>query len=62
MRLTPMPGNDMSEVGGKLRDGFIIHGDSRSHPGEASIGCPVLGPRERDDIGKSGIRYLEVLP
>ena len=24
------------------RDGFLIHGDSRAHPGEASRGCIIL--------------------
>ena len=38
-RLTPSPTNDMGN-----RSGFLMHGDSASHPGDASNGCPVLPP------------------
>lgn len=37
MRLTPYVENQMCG-----RDGFMIHGDSSAHPGEASDGCIVF--------------------
>ena len=42
MRLTPAPGNQMFG-----RSGFLIHGDSTAHPGEASHGCIILGRNDR---------------
>ena len=45
MRLTPEPGNDAH---GRL--GFMMHGDSKEHPGEheASAGCIVIARNVRD--------------
>ncbi|AFC84794.1 tlde1 domain-containing protein [Frateuria aurantia] len=44
------------------RSGFMIHGDSRIHPGQASSGCIVLDPRIRRRIWLSGDHVLEVVP
>ncbi|WP_442798889.1 tlde1 domain-containing protein [Pantoea vagans] len=49
LRLTPYPGNTMFG-----RSGFLIHGDSREKPGEASNGCIVLAPGFRHKIYESG--------
>src|SRR5262249_55584633 len=35
--LTPDPANTMFG-----RSGFLIHGESKQHPGKASIGCIIL--------------------
>lgn len=43
------------------RDGFMIHGDSRAHPGQASEGCIVLARWVRERIWDSGDRLLEVI-
>ena len=43
------------------RDGFLIHGDSRAHPGFASHGCIVLDHGTRVRIATSGDRVLEVV-
>jgi hypothetical protein len=43
------------------RSGFMIHGDSMSHPGNASEGCIILGPALRQRIGNSSDRDLEVV-
>jgi Protein of unknown function (DUF2778) len=51
--LTPDPSNDMCG-----RSGFLIHGDSVSHPGDASDGCIILSRAEREAIVKSGIKLL----
>jgi hypothetical protein len=53
LRLTPDPSNDMCG-----RSGFLIHGDSVSHPGDASDGCIILSRAEREAIVKSGIKLL----
>jgi hypothetical protein len=41
-RLVPQPSNEMCG-----RSGFLIHGDSRRNPGQASRGCIILGPADR---------------
>lgn len=56
MRLTPDPANEMFG-----RSGFLIHGDSISHPGNASEGCIVLPRNVRDRISASGDNVLEVV-
>src|SRR2546423_11084836 len=43
------------------RSGFLIHGDSRAHPGTASEGCIILPRAVREQIWKSGDRDLEVI-
>jgi hypothetical protein len=43
------------------RDGFMIHGDSIAHPGEASEGCIILPRPARLAIAQSGDHALEVV-
>lgn len=54
MRLTPV---GHAALG---RSGFLIHGDSTQHPGEASEGCIVLGHALRNAIVRSHDTTLEV--
>lgn len=55
LRLTPLPSNQMCG-----RSGFMIHGDSQAHPGQASDGCIILDFAFREIITRSGITLLEV--
>jgi hypothetical protein len=57
MRLTPKAG---TVTWG--RSGFMIHGDSRDHPGEASTGCIILKHIHRYQIWNSNDDELEVKP
>lgn len=57
LRLTPKPGTDT--LG---RGGFLIHGDSVSRPGSASLGCIIVPRLIRWAIWGSGDRDLEVVP
>lgn len=43
------------------RTAFLIHGDSRNHPGDASEGCIILPPDIRRRISASGDTDLEVV-
>lgn len=43
------------------RSGFLIHGDSASHPGEASHGCIIAARNVRDRLRMSGELHLTVL-
>jgi len=54
--LTPDPSNEMCG-----RSGFYIHGDSISHPGNASTGCIILNKASREDIVRTGIATLIVV-
>lgn len=54
--LTPLPGTDTHG-----RDGFFMHGDSRSHPGKASHGCPIEDRAHRERVWESGDHELIVL-
>lgn len=56
LRLTPDPKNKMFD-----RAGFLIHGDSVISPGSASRGCLVTGRSNRENIWKSGDRWLRVV-
>ncbi|EGT5660680.1 tlde1 domain-containing protein [Cronobacter dublinensis] len=56
MRLTPAASNHMFG-----RSGFLIHGDSTAHPGEASNGCIIMPLNVRHAIWSSGDRHLEVV-
>ena len=56
IRLEPDPGNDMCG-----RSGFLIHGDSKTHPGFASHGCIILDRQYREDMWKSKDKILEVI-
>jgi hypothetical protein len=49
MALTPDIGNAMFG-----RDGFLVHGDSRTDPGTASQGCIVVGPETRKKMSGGG--------
>lgn len=55
MRLTPQAGTDTHG-----RSGFLIHGDSIAHPGNASEGCIIAGPDARAYINASLEKELEV--
>lgn len=55
MRLTPSTSNLMCG-----RDGFMIHGDSSKHPGEASDGCIIVDLPGRKAIAASGDHSLTV--
>jgi hypothetical protein len=57
LRLEPLPG---TEAFG--RDGFLLHGDSLEHPGDASEGCIVQGPTCRKTVWESGDHVVEVVP
>ena len=43
------------------RNGFLIHGDSRTHPGEASHGCIVLTRGVREMLADHADELLEVI-
>lgn len=57
MRLTPQSG---TATWG--RSGFMIHGDSDRHPGNASEGCIIVRYDIRQRIWSSGDDELEVKP
>lgn len=56
LRLTPHPENEMYG-----RVGFLIHGDSIEHPGQASHGCIILPRDAREAIWASGDDCLRVI-
>lgn len=56
LRLTPDTNNEMFG-----RDGFLIHGDSKEHPGQASEGCIIVPRAIREQIWDSGDTRLEVV-
>jgi hypothetical protein len=43
------------------RSGFLMHGDSKEHPGCASHGCVILPRSVREQVWNSGDRDLEVV-
>ena len=55
MRLTPQAGT--TTFG---RSGFLMHGDSVAHPGQASDGCVVQNLMVRRQVWESGDRALVV--
>lgn len=55
LALTPDPGQELFG-----RSGFLVHGDSMGHPGEASQGCIVVPMVARIGLWHSGDRRLEV--
>ena len=55
LRLMPNSSNHMCG-----RSNFLIHGDSVSHPGDASEGCIILSRNEREAIVKTGLNLLLV--
>lgn len=54
--LTPDASNQMYG-----RSGFLMHGDSVSHPGTASKGCIILPRSTRELVWGSGDRVLTVV-
>lgn len=56
MALTPDVDNEMFG-----RAGFLIHGDSIEHPGEASQGCIILDKLSREQVAESTDRTLKVI-
>lgn len=56
LRLTPFPSNSMWG-----RGRFLIHGDSVSAPGTASLGCICAPPLARHAVWESGDHVLEVV-
>jgi Tlde1 domain len=55
MALIPQPGTNTFG-----RSGFLIHGDSIEHPGQASHGCIIMNKVVRLMIGGSGDHWLTV--
>ena len=43
------------------RSGFLIHGDSKEHPGTASQGCIVVSRAVREKVWTSGDKDLKVV-
>jgi hypothetical protein len=56
LKLNPAPS---TETHG--RSGFLMHGDSKAHPGSASHGCVILPRTAREEVWQSGDRDLEVV-
>jgi hypothetical protein len=56
LRLTPAPGTNTFR-----RSGFLIHGDSAAHPGQASNGCIVVPLPTRQQIWNSGDHQIQVV-
>ncbi len=54
--LTPDPDNEMFG-----RSAFLMHGDSKSHPGTASKGCIIQPRTVREYVVESGDRQLVVV-
>jgi hypothetical protein len=55
--LTPV--NPATALG---RSGFLMHGDSIEHPGEASKGCIIMPHDTRVKVWTSGDTDLQVVP
>jgi hypothetical protein len=55
MSLTPVAHNAQG------RTHFLIHGESRRHPGQASQGCIILGLPYRQRVSISGDKTLMVV-
>ncbi len=53
--------NPAQETDTHGRSGFLMHGDSREHPGSASHGCVILPRAVREEVWKSGDRDLQVV-
>jgi Protein of unknown function (DUF2778) len=56
LRLEPQKGTDTFG-----RSGFLMHGDSIEHPGQASKGCIVLPKNVRSTVWQSGDYQLTVV-
>lgn len=57
MPLLPAATNEMFG-----RSGFMLHGDSIAHPGDASEGCVIMARSIREYVWASGDRELQVVP
>ena len=44
-----------------VRSNFLVHGDSKTKPGEASRGCIILSRKLREEIWNSKDRILKVV-
>jgi hypothetical protein len=55
----PLQPDDGNEMYG--RSGFLIHGDSFTHPGRASEGCIIISRAAREQIWMSGDHRLRVV-
>lgn len=44
------------------RSGFLMHGDSEEHPGQASKGCIIANKVIRTRVWQSGDMNLQVIP
>jgi len=56
LKLNPAPSTETHQ-----RSGFLMHGDSKEHPGGASHGCVILPRAVREEVWQSGDRDLEVV-
>lgn len=56
LRLEPFAENE--EFG---RGGFLMHGDSKEHPGEASLGCIIMPRNVREQVWNSGDAHIVVV-
>ena len=56
--LTLTPDEDTETYG---RSGFLMHGDSVSDPGNASLGCIIQARKIRERVWTSGDHRLEVV-
>ena len=56
IRLTPLPGTNTYD-----RDGFKIHGDSITHPGQASLGWAVADHPTRVAMSESTDQVFDVV-
>jgi hypothetical protein len=54
--LTPLPGTNTYG-----RSGFMIHGDSIQHPGQASHGCPIADKPSRTRMSLSPDQILNAV-
>jgi hypothetical protein len=54
--LTPDPTNSMFG-----RSAFLIHGDSKTHPGQASEGCIIMPRDVREAVWASTDHHLQVI-
>ncbi|MGC2473676.1 MAG: tlde1 domain-containing protein [Candidatus Sulfotelmatobacter sp.] len=56
LRLNPVAGTETFS-----RSGFLMHGDSKAHPGCASEGCVILPRTVREQVWTSGDHDLKVV-
>lgn len=57
LHLLPLTGTQTFE-----RSGFMVHGDSKDHPGAASHGCIIVGPDVRHAMRDGHDKLLVVIP